>query len=580
MINGKLLGWFYTKNEKDMSTNNRSEVEIIKEKSNYLRGTIKEGLTDETTGAFAPDDVNLIKFHGFYQQYDRETESERKHQKLEPEYSFMIRVRLAGGVCNPEQWLAIDDLAGNYGVNTIKLTTRQAFQLHGILKHNIKPSMQKINKALMDTIAACGDVNRNVMCNPNPYLSNIHGQVLDDARKVSNHLTPQTSAYHEIWLDKTLVAGGEHDEEPIYGKLYLPRKFKIAFAIPPYNDVDVFANCLGFIAIEEKGKLLGYNISVGGGMGMTFGKTETFPRLGDVIGFCKAEQVVDVAEKIVMIQRDYGNRGDRKQSRFKYTIENLGVDEFKKILITYLGYSIEPARAFKFIQNGDSFGWQNGVDGKWHLTLFIEGGRVKDTEGYQLRTALREVAKIHKGQFRLTGNQNLLISSVTSADKKKIESVLKKYGIDPLKKLTALRLNSIACVALNTCSLAFSEAERYLPSLIDKLDETILKVGLEKDAIVIRMTGCPNGCGRPYLGEIGFVGKAPGRYNLYLGAGFIGDRLNTLYKENIDETEILQSLNPILEDYAKTREKDEHFGDFVIRKKYVNALLKAREFQL
>jgi sulfite reductase (NADPH) hemoprotein beta-component len=563
-----------------MSTNNRSEVELIKEKSNYLRGTIQEGLNNEITGAFSADDVNLIKFHGFYQQYDRETESERKHQKLEPEYSFMIRVRLVGGVANAEQWLAIDELADTYGIGNIKLTTRQAFQLHGILKRNLKPSMQKINKALMDTIAACGDVNRNVMCNPNPYLSKIHAQVLEDARKVSDHLTPRTGAYHEIWLDKDLIAGGEQEEEPIYGKLYLPRKFKIAFAIPPYNDVDVFANCLGFIAVEEKGKLVGYNISVGGGMGMTFGKTDTFPRLANVIGFCKVENVVDVAEKIVMIQRDLGNRGDRKQSRFKYTIENLGVEEFKSLLTKYLGYSIEVAHAYTFIQNGDSFGWQNGADGKWHLTLFIEGGRVKDTEDYKLKTALREVAKIHTGEFRLTGNQNLIISSVDASNKKNIEAVLKKHGVDPLKKLTALRLNSIACVALNTCSLAFSEAERYLPSLIDKLDVIIKKVGLEKDAIVIRMTGCPNGCGRPYLGEIGFVGKAPGRYNLYLGAGFVGDRLNTLYKENIDETEIIHSLQPILEDYAKTRNKDERFGDFVIRKSYVKALLIAKEFQL
>ena len=558
----------------------RSEVEIIKEKSNYLRGTIKDGLQDETTGSFSVDDTTLIKFHGFYQQFDRETESERKRQKLEPEYSFMIRVRLVGGVSNSEQWLAIDKMADDYGIGNIKLTTRQAFQLHGIIKRDLKPTMQEINKALMDTIAACGDVNRNVMCNPNPYLSKIHETVLEDARKVSDHLTPQTGAYHEIWLDKALVAGGEQEEEPIYGKLYLPRKFKIAFAIPPYNDVDVFTNCLGFIAIEEKGKLVGYNISVGGGMGMTFGKTDTFPRLGNIVGFCKADQVVDVAEKIVMIQRDYGNRGDRKQSRFKYTIEKLGLDEFKIILEKYLGYTIEPARTYKFIQNGDSFGWQNGSDGKWHLTLFVEGGRVKDTDDYKLRTALREVAKIHKGEFRLTGNQNLIISSVPASEKKTIENILKSYGVDPLKKLTALRLHSIACVALNTCSLAFAEAERYLPSLIDKLDETIKQLGLEKDAIVIRMTGCPNGCGRPYLGEIGFVGKAPGRYNLYLGAGFVGDRLNKLYKENIDETEILNSLKPILEDYATNREKDERFGDFVIRKDYVKASLIPSEFQL
>ena len=555
-----------------------SEVEIIKENSDYLRGTIKESLKNEITGAIAPADTNLIKFHGSYQQFDRDLESERKHQKLEPLYSFMIRVRLPGGIASSKQWLSIDKLADEYGSGTIKLTTRQAFQLHGIFKSKLKTTIQEINLSLLDTIAACGDVNRNVMCNPNPNQSLLQAEAYDFARKISDHLTPQTKAYHEIWLDKELIAGGAIDVEPIYGKTYLPRKFKIAIAIPPHNDSDIFANDLGLIAIEENGKLAGFNIAIGGGMGMTFGNPETYPRLANVIGYCSKDQVVDVSEKIVLVQRDFGNRFDRKNARLKYTLDRLGVDKFIQELNVRLGYELKPAKPYHFISNGDTYGWEKGFDGKWHLTLFVEGGRVRDTEQFQLKTVLKKIAEIHDGDFRLTGNQNLIIANISVENKKSVEKILNEYSAGYDKKLTGLRLNSLACVALNTCSLAFAEAERYLPSLIDKLDEIVIANGIEQEPIIVRMTGCPNGCARPYLGEIGFVGKAPGKYNLYLGAGFTGDRLNKLYKENIDEKEIIETLQPILEDFAKNRNKSERFGDFVIRKNYVKATIEGKDF--
>jgi len=557
---------------------NLSEVEIIKENSNYLRGTLKESLETEITGSIAPADTNLIKFHGSYQQYDRDLESERKRQKLEPLYSFMTRIRLPGGIATPKQWIEIDRLSDEFGSGTIKLTTRQAFQIHGILKRNLKPAIQEIYNALLDTIAACGDVNRNVMCNPNSTQSPVHAEAYELAKKISEHLTPNTTAYHEIWLDKKLVAGGQKDEEPIYGKTYLPRKFKIAIAIPPYNDCDVFANDLGLIAIEENGKLIGYNVAIGGGMGMTFGNNETYPRLASVIGFCTKEQAVDVAEKVVITQRDLGNRSDRKNARLKYTIDRLGLEKFTEEFHHRLGYHLQEAKSYTFESNGDAYGWIQGVDKNWHFTLFVEGGRVKDTESVLLKTALLRIAEIHQGDFRLTGNQNLIIANVPPDKKKQIETILRKNKILPDKVLTGLRQSSLACVALNTCSLAFAEAERYLPSLIDKLDEIVIANGIAKEPIVVRMTGCPNGCARPYLGEIGFVGKAPGRYNLYLGAGFSGDRLNKLYRENINEEEILAALTPVLEDYAKTRQSGERFGNFVIRKAYVKETKEGLDF--
>ena len=554
--------------EKQSNYKELSEDEHIKDKSDYLRGSIKDSLKNPLTGALFPDDVKLIKYHGSYQQYDRDLESERKQKKLEPLYQFMVRVRAAGGVTTPRQWLVLDELSELYGNDTLKLTTRQSFQFHGILKRNLKPTIQKVNEVLLSTLATCGDVNRNVMCNPNPYQSHIHEEVYQFAKEISDYFLPKTTAYHEIWLDKEKVAGTP-DFEPLYQHNYLPRKFKIAIAIPPKNDIDVFANDLGLIAIEENNNVIGYNICVGGGLGSTFGVQETYPRLADVIGFSPKEKVFEVAETVIAIQRDYGNRSERKLSRLKHTIDDRGLEWFVGELQNRLGWNLAKPKSYRFRSNGDEYGWQKGINNKWFYTLFVEHGRVRDENGYELKKALREIAKIHSGDFRLTGNQNLIIGNIEEDKKQVIEAILEEYAVGNHPKLTGLRKSSMACVALNTCGLAFAEAERYLPSLIDKLEVIMRNNGLDNDEINIRMTGCPNNCARSSLGEIGFVGRAIGRYNMYLGASHNGDRLNTLYKEMLSEENILMELEPIITAYAKERLGGEYFGDFVIRKKIV-----------
>jgi len=557
--------------------------ESIKTDSNYLRGTLMEGLADMTTGALSASDTQLTKFHGIYQQDDRDVRKERRKQKLEPAYSFMIRVRVAGGVCSSEQWLEMDRLAMEYANHTLKLTTRQAFQFHGVIKSNLRTTIKEINDTLLDTIAACGDVNRNVMCNPNPYQSQVHADVLETSKLISDHLTPQTSAYHEIWLDdgsgeKFKVTPDPVEEEPIYGKQYLPRKFKIVVAVPPSNDVDIYAHDLGYIAIVEDGKLVGYNVTVGGGMGMTHGNEATYPRLAEVMGFCTVEQAVDVAEKVVTVQRDFGDRKERKHARLKYTIEDRGLDWFREEVEKRLGYKLEEARPFEFKDNGDRYGWIEDDNGNSHLTLFIQNGRVFDGEGAPTLTGLREIAKVHTGDFRLTANQNLIIANVTPEKRPEIEKLLKKYKLDDCYLRGALRLNSMACVALPTCGLALAESERYLPDLVGDLENVLEEVGLKHDAITIRMTGCPNGCARPYIAEIAFVGRGPNTYNVYLGGGFHGERLNKLFKQSVKSDEIVPLLRPIIAAYAKEREEGEHFGDYCIRAGYVSATTSGKDF--
>jgi sulfite reductase (NADPH) hemoprotein beta-component len=556
----------------------RVEVERIKDASNYLRGTLVKSLQNPLTGALAEDDTQLSKYHGIYQQDDRDLRDERRRQKLEPHYQFLVRIRVPGGVCTPTQWLEVDRIANTWCNHTIRLTTRQAYQLHGIVKRNLKLTIAEINGALLDTIAACGDVNRNVMCNPNPYQSRLHEEVYEYARRISEHLTPRTTAYHEIWLDEELLSSSRQDEEPIYGKHYLPRKFKIAVAIPPSNDVDIFANDLGFIAIAEDDRLVGFNVTVGGGLSMTHGEENTYPRLADVIGYCPKNKTLQVAEEIVKIQRDFGDRTNRKHARFKYTIEDRGTEWLKFELNKRLGWNLEAPRSFVFEHSGDRYGWVEGTDDTWHHTLFIQNGRILDTEDYPMMTGLREIAKVHDGDFRLTANQNLIIGRVSSKEKPVIDALLKKYRLADSHQQTELRLNAMACVAFPTCGLAMAESERYLPSLIDKLDAVIKEAGLENEPILIRMTGCPNGCARSSLGEIGFIGKAPGKYNLYLGAGFHGQRLNKLYRENINEEQILAELTPILHRYARERNPGERFGDFVIKTGYVKEVFAGKDF--
>ncbi|POM58998.1 Sulfite reductase (NADPH) hemoprotein, beta-component [Phytophthora palmivora] len=547
--------------------------EEIKQQSNYLRGTLVEGLEDRTTKALAADDTQLTKFHGIYQQDDRDLREQMRLEKKEKAFCFMIRVRVPGGVSTAQQYLMIDELADSHANGNIKLSTRQAYQLQGILKWNLKPIVHGINRVLMDSLAACGDVNRNVMATVNPSCSvETHQEILDIAREISAHLTPKTSAYHEIWLDKKMVAGGEVKAfEPFYGEAYLPRKFKIAMAIPPANDVDVYANCLGFIAILEKDKLVGFNVTVGGGMGMTHNNQKTYPRLADVMAFCTPDQCKDVAEKVMVLQRDFGDRVNRKHARFKYTVEDHGLEWIRAETEKRLGYKLQEPRKFKFHSNGDRFGWIKNSHGKYHYGMYVEGGRIKDTKESGIRSGLRELAKTFPHvEFHLTGNQNLSLGNISEEDIPQIKALMEKYkfGND---NYSGMRLNSIACAALPMCGLAFAEAERYLPSLITKIEDMLEANGLRDDAIVIRMTGCPNGCGRPYLGEIGFVGRSPGIYNMYLGAGFAGDRLNKLYKEAVDEAQILEELEPIIKDYAENRDQGEKFGDYVTRAGYVKA---------
>ncbi|PIC70109.1 MULTISPECIES: assimilatory sulfite reductase (NADPH) hemoprotein subunit [unclassified Sporosarcina] len=543
-----------------------SDVEEIKIKSDYLRGSLIETMNDSISSGIPDDDNRLMKFHGSYLQDDRDLRVERQRQKLEPAYQFMIRVRTPAGFATPKQWLVMDELAHKYGNGTLKLTTRQAFQMHGILKWNMKKNIQEMNDALLDSIAACGDVNRNVMCSPNPNQSSVHAEIYEWSKRLSLDLLPQTTAYHEIWLDEEKVVDTAGEEvEPIYGATYLPRKFKIGIAVPPMNDIDVFSQDIGLIAIVENEKLVGFNVAVGGGMGMAHGDEQTYPQLARLIGFVPADQVVEVAKHLMMIQRDNGNRSVRKYARFKYTIDSRGLDWLVSELHSRLGWELEETRPYHFDHNGDRYGWVAAENDRWNYTFFIENGRVRDTENYKLMTALREIAEIHTGDFRLSPNQNLVLGDVADSNKKNIEEIIAKYGLESPTEQSALRKNSMACVSLPTCGLAMAEAERYLPSLITKIEGLLDEAGLGDEEIVTRMTGCPNGCARPAIAELGFIGKGPGKYNMYLGGGFSGQRLSKIYRENIGEEEILSELGPILKRYAKERDDGEHFGDFVIR---------------
>jgi sulfite reductase (NADPH) hemoprotein beta-component len=543
-----------------------------------------EGLNDPSTGAISASDQQLTKFHGTYMQDDRDLRDERKAQGLEPAYSFMIRCRLDGGVATPKQWTQMNAISDNLGNETIKLTTRQTFQFHGVVKGKLKPAMQAINQALMTTIAACGDVNRTIMCSSLPELNSFHRDTTACAKKISDHLLPSTTAYHEIWLQegdgkKEQVAGNAvQDYEPLYGPTYLPRKFKITIAIPPHNDTDVYAHDIGLIAIKgDDGNLIGFNLLAGGGMGVTHNMKKTYPRTGSNLGFVSKDKVHIACEKVMLVQRDNGNRANRKNARLKYTIDAMGVDVFKSKVEEYWGEKFGEAKPFHFDSNVDTFGWQKDEDGKWHFTMFIENGRIEDTAEFPMKTGLNEIAKVHKGEFRLTGNQHLILSRIDEEDLQQMKDLLAKYKLDNTN-FSALRLSSAACVAFPTCGLAMAESERYLPELISKLEGTIEEAGLRQDSITMRMTGCPNGCARPWLAEIAFVGKAYGAYNMYLGGGYHGQRLNKLYRSSIKEEEILEILKPMIKRYATERNDGERFGDFVIRAGVIKPTLEGKAF--
>ncbi len=536
-----------------------SPNEHIKQNSNLLRGTIADGLSRVETGGLADDDTQLTKFHGFYQQDDRDLRAERGKQRMEKAFSFMVRMRIPAGIVTPAQWLAIEKLAVERGNGTIRLTTRETVQFHGVLKGNLRSLMQGLNDVGLDTIAACGDVNRNVIASADPWRRNLYADIGSLARDISAHLLPRTRAWHEIWLGEEKVTGGIVEDEPILGRTYLPRKFKIAIALPPHNDVDVFAHDLGFIAIVQRGKIVGYNVVIGGGMGMTHGEPETYPRTGDVIGFCEAQDVLDVAEKVVTVQRDYGDRTNRKHARLKYTIDSMGSDRFVALLQERLAVGLEPARSYSFTSTGDRLGWAEEEDGTAHFTLFVENGRVRG----RMLDGLHAIAERGVGRFVMTANQNLVLADIPPEARPDVAALLAAHGLD--RPVSGLRRNAMACVALPTCGLALAESERYLPDLVTRLEDELDRFGLRDDEITIRMTGCPNGCARPYVSEIGLVGRTPGLYNLYLGGAHEGLRLNKLHRRDVDGDAIVAALSPLFESYAKERKRDERFGDYVIR---------------
>ena len=552
--------------------NNLSAVEKIKLKSDALRGTLAEGLKDELTGAVSEDDQSLVKFHGMYQQDDRDRREERAEKKLERLYSFMIRLRIPGGFLTPEQWIATHHIAGEHSTGVIKITTRQTIQLHGLLKSDIKPTLKSFNGMHLDSIAACGDVNRNVTCAAHPLQSDIHEKVHAYAARISQQLLPRSRAYYEIWLDEEKITDKKEEEDPLYQDRYLPRKFKIGIAIPPNNDIDVLTNDIGLIAIIDPhdNQLQGFNIAIGGGLGTTHGNAETYPRLATVIGFVAGDdRLFSAIYEIVTIQRDYGNRSDRKLARLKYTIDKYGIEWYKQELARRTGFELEEARPYTFTDRKDYYGWQENHQGLWYYTPFIESGRVLDDERVALKSAFYEIAQTGKANFRFTGNQNLILADIRKKDKPAVDKILKKYKVaEHTEAASGIRRNSIACVALPTCPLALAEAQRYLPDLIGKIEPLLDRHGLGEENIIIRMTGCPNGCGRPYVAEIGFVGTAAGRYNLHLGGDHEGTRLNRIYKENLDEAAILKELDLLFWLYRKERITGEKFGDFALRQRW------------
>lgn len=552
---------------------NLSSVEHIKRKSDGLRGGIPEGIHNELSGAIADDDQQLIKFHGMYQQDDRDRRDERAAKKLERLYSFMIRLRLPGGYLTPEQWIATHHIAGDYSTGVIKITTRQTLQLHGLLKHHVRPTIQAFSQAKLDSIATCGDINRNVACSSHPKQSPVHAQVFAYADKISSLLMPRTRAYYEIWLDEEKILDKKDEDDPLYEDRYLPRKFKIGIGIPPNNDVDVLTNDLGLIAIIEDGELKGFNIAVGGGLSSTHGNPEHYARLATVIGFAEGEEkTLKAIYEVLTVQRDWGNRSDRKKARLKYTVDQYGAEAFRREVERRAGFTLEEPRPFAFNSRSDYYGWEQNSEGLWYYTVFVENGRVLDDEQVPLKTALYEVARTGKAAFRFTSNQNVILSDIREEDKAAVNAMLEEYGVlQHTERASAIRKNALACVAFNTCPLALAEAQRYLPTLISRLEPLLGKHGLQDEGITIRMTGCPNGCARSANAEIGLIGTAYGRYNLQLGGDRLGLRLNRPYRENIDEPVILAELDHVFGLYSEKRLAGESFGDFVVRENIVEA---------
>lgn len=549
-------------------SNNESHVEKIKKASRGLRGTLMESLADEHTLAIREDDRALVKFHGMYLQDDRDRREERASKRLDRLWAFMVRLRLPGGLLTPEQWITLHNVTKDYTSGVIKITTRQTVQLHGILKHHARPTHQAFNLVGLDSIAACGDVNRNVLASAHPDVSAVHEEIYQTAVHLSDFMKPKTRAYYEIFVGSEKVAE-KVEEDPLYEDRYLPRKFKIAIAIPPQNDVDVFANDCAVIAIVENGELIGYNIGAGGGMGATHGNSATYPRVASLFGYIAKADLDKVVYEIATVQRDYGNREDRKLARLKYTIDRMGIDAYKAEVEKRSGVKFEPLKPFEFTQRMDTYGWAKNHKNKWYYTAFVENGRILDDtdRGVMFQTAFLEIAQAKKANFRFTCNQNIVLSDILPEDKDYIQSILDKYNISRNgDQASVIRKESIACVAFNTCALAMAESQRYLPSLLDKIEPILAKHQLQEAPISIRMTGCPNGCARPYIAEIGFIGTSLGHYNMHIGADALGFRCNKLYKESLDEAQILTTLDDLFGRYARERDPNESFGDFAVRK--------------
>jgi sulfite reductase (ferredoxin) len=548
-----------------------SPVEAIKRESNYLRGDLATELQNDADH-FDKSSVQLLKFHGTYQQDDRDARAKSKGGKSQKAYSMMVRLRVPGGQFTSSQFLSQLDLCDEFGNGTLRATTRQTLQVHGIPKGNLKETIRRINAAQLTTIASCGDVARNVMCCPASYSSPLYHGVQQLARELSQHLAPQTRAYHEIWLcdseegERQLVGGGEQREESIYGVQYLPRKFKVGVGFPHDNCIDIYTHDLGYLAVVRDEQIVGYNVLVGGGFGVTPSAKKTFPALAKRLAFVRPGQVLDVATAVLRVQQDFGNRSDRKVARLKYLIHNWGLERFRAHVQEYFGERLanpEPDDVHGF---NDHIGWDTQGDGNWFYGLNIENGRIKDDGDMRLKSAIREICSRYQPGVHITPHQSLLFTNIREADRGSIESVLRDHGVALSEDISTVRRWSMACVAWPTCPLAITESERALPGIIDQLEEELARLGLSREKFTVRMTGCPNGCARPYNADVGLVGKAKGKYTVFLGGRLLGTRLNFVYQDLVPGEEIVPVLTPLLLYYKESRLPDESFGDFCNRK--------------
>lgn len=553
--------------KKPAPTPKLSQVEGVKQASALLRGSIAETLNSDLV-KFTEDEYNLLKFHGTYQGYDRDSATELKQQKAEKKWEFMVRARIPAGRLTSRQYLDLDALADRRANHTIRITTRQAIQFHGVVKSDLKGTIADINATMITTLGACGDVVRNVTAMPAPVRSPVTERLAADAKRISDHLLPHTRAYHEIWLDGEQVLG-EPEIEPIYGTTYLPRKFKIGLGVPEDNSVDVLTNDLGIVALYEGDTLVGYNFAVGGGLGMTHNKPKTYPRLASFVAFVEPDDLIKAVEAVVVVQRDHGDRTNRRHARLKYTIDERGLPWFKSEMERVLGRTLEDPRPMPPFQVADHLGWHEQGDGLWYLGLAIPSGRVQDTDTVKLRTALREVATRFQPALVLMPTQDLILADIREEDRAGIERTLRDHGVQFAEELLPVHRWSLACPALPTCGLALTEAERIRTPMIDRIAEVMARYGLAQERLSIRITGCPNGCARPYAGDIGLVGRMPGHFALYVGGDFECTRLNWKLLDRVPEDDVPETLAPLFAEFAAQRDRGgdrgEGFGDFLNR---------------